>query len=197
MTHEEELLKCSTNTFPIKLSIQLYSLVDDANGSVTDGTSCMFVIFPQTRYMSERKLEPQDVPGTFLNLALLNLGSSNSALRTVAYKLLSAVKDAFKFRIACHLESSHDICIPVNCTDFVLSVSRQLARNEPHLTLEFLSEVVARFQSYSPALKQHCLAYISPWLPNLSRFTTRGDTPSEREKVGFFVCCCCCYCFWC
>ena len=134
--------------------------------------------------MSERKLEPQDVPGTFLNLSLLNLGSSYSSLRTAAYKLLSAVKDTFKLSIAFHLESSHDLCIPINCTDFVLSVSQQLARNEPHLTLEFLSEVVARFQSYSPTLKQHCLAYLSPWLPNLSRFAIRGDTPLEQEKVS-------------
>ena len=133
--------------------------------------------------MSERKLEPQDVPGTFLNLSLLNLGSSNSSLRTAAFKLLSAVKDTFKLSIAYHLESSHDVCIPVNCSEFVLSVSEQLARNEPHLTLEFLSEVVARFQSYSPTLKQHCLAYVSPWIHNLSRFAVRVDTPSEQEKV--------------
>ena len=142
----------------------------------------------QTRFMSERKLEPQDVPGTFLNLALLNLGCSDSALRTAAYKLLSAVKDTFKLHIACHLSSSHDICIPVNCAEFVVSVSEQLARNEPHLTLEFLSEVVARFQSYAPALKQHCLAYIAPWLPNLSRFTAQGDTPPEQDKVFGCVC---------
>lgn len=135
--------------------------------------------------MSERKLEPQDVPGTFLNLSLLNLGSSNSSLRAAAYKLLSAVKDTFQLNIAYHLESSHDMCIPVNCTDFVLSVSHQLARNEPHLTLEFLSEVVARFQSYTPALKQHCLAYVSPWLPNLSKFAARRDSPLEQEKVSY------------
>ncbi len=133
--------------------------------------------------MSERKLEPQDVPGTFLNLSLLNLGSSDSSLRAAAYKLLSSVKDTFKLNIAFHLDCSHDMCIPVNCTDFVLSVSSQLARNEPHLTLEFLSEVVARFQSYSPALKQHCLAYVSPWLSNLSRFAVRRDSPSEQDKV--------------
>ena len=135
--------------------------------------------------MSERKLEPKDVPGTFLNLALLNLGSTDSALRAAAYKLLSAAKDTFQLRIDRRLESSHDLCIPVNCADFVVSVSTQLAHNKPHLTLEFLSEVVAGFQRYSPALKQHCLAYISPWLPNLALFATRGGEggPSEQEKV--------------
>lgn len=143
----------------------------------------------QSRYMSERKLEPKDVPGTFLNLALLNLGSTDSALRAAAYKLLSAAKDTFQLRIDRPLESSHDLCIPVNCADFVVSISCQLARNKPHFTLEFLSEVVAGFQRYSPALKQHCLAYISPWLPNLALFASRGEGPSEQEKVCRGHCC--------
>ncbi len=138
--------------------------------------------------MSERKLEPKDVPGTFLNLALLNLGSTDSALRAAAYKLLSAVKDTFQLSIHRHLEGSHDICIPVNSSNFVVSVSTQLAKNKAHLTLEFLSEVVAGFQKYSPPLKQHCLAYMSPWLPNLSRFSNRGEGPCEQEKVMRGLC---------
>ena len=137
----------------------------------------------QSRFMSERKLEPKDVPGTFLNVALLNLGSTDSGLRIAAYKLLSAVKKAFKLRIDRHLESTHDLCIPTNSAQFVISVSEELARNESHLTLEFLSEVVAGFQQHSPALKQLCLAYMSPWLPNLSRFSARSESPTEVEKV--------------
>ena len=136
--------------------------------------------------MSERKLEPKDVPGTFLNLALLNLGSTSASLRTSAYKLLSAVKDTFKLRIDRHLESSHDLCIPMNSSEFVVSVSKELAVNEPHLTLEFLSEVVAGFQQYTPAMKQLCLMYMSPWLPNLARFfVPRVDSPSDHKKVSF------------
>ena len=137
----------------------------------------------QSRYMSERKLEPKDVPGTFLNMALLNLGSVDPGLRIAAYKLLSAVKDGFRLRIVRHLESTHDLCVPANSAQFVVSVSKELAKNEPHLTLQFLSEVVAGFQQYTPALKQLCLAYISPWLPNLSKFAARSEGQSEQDKV--------------
>ncbi len=134
--------------------------------------------------MSERKLEPKDVPGTFLNLALLNLGSSSASLRISAYKLLSAVKDTFKMRMSRHLESGHDLCIPVNSSEFVVVVSAELARNEPHLTLEFLSEVVAGFQQYTPSMKQLCLMYMSPWIPNLSRFfVTMNDSQQDQKKV--------------
>lgn len=137
-----------------------------------------------SRYLSERKLEPKDVPGTFLNLALLNLGSTEPWLRVAAYRLLCAVKDTFKLELDVHLDDSHDLCIPMNSTKFVLEVSKQLAVNESHLTLEFLSEVVAGFQRYSTASKQMCLAYISPWIPNLSNYLTRTETSrAEHEKL--------------
>ncbi len=149
---------------------------------------CTCILLVQSRYMSERKLEPKDVPGTFLNLALLNLGSTSATLRTSAYKLLSAVKDTFKLRIDRHLESSHDLCIPMNSSDFVVGVSRELALKEPHLTLEFLSEVVAGFQQYTPAMKQLCLMYMSPWLPNLSRFfAAMNESPACHKKVSTFT----------
>jgi neurofibromin 1 len=138
-----------------------------------------------SRYLSERKLEPKDVPGTFLNLAFLNLCSSEPWLRVAAYKLLCAVKDAFKLQIDYKLDASHDICIPQNCSQFVLDVSQQLAVKEPHLTLEFLSEVVAGFQRYSTACKQNCLAYLSPWMPNMSNYITRNETSrAEQEKLS-------------
>jgi len=140
--------------------------------------------------MHERKLEPKDVPGTFLNLALLNLGTTSSSLRTSAYKLLSAVKDTFKLRIDRHLESSHDLCIPRNCAEFVVAVSTELAQNESHLTVEFLSEVVAGFQQYTPALKQLCLMYMSPWVPNLARYfgsRGEGDHDAGEQKVAKLV----------
>jgi neurofibromin 1 len=37
------------------------------------------------------KIRPKDVPGTLLNIALLNLGSSDPNLRSAAYNLLCVV----------------------------------------------------------------------------------------------------------
>ena len=78
---------------------------------------------------------------------------------------------------------SPDLCVPMNTAPFVMTVSRELAQKEPHLTLEFLTEVVAVFQQYSPALKQFCLAYLSPWLPNLS-LSLFEATATEHEKAS-------------
>ena len=81
------------------------------------------------------------------------------------------------------LTSVSDLCVPMNTAPFVMTVSEELAQKEPHLTLEFLLEVVAGFQQYSSALKQFCLAYLSPWLGNLSH-TLCEATATEQEKVS-------------
>lgn len=45
----------------------------------------------------ERLVRPQDVPGTLLNIALTNMGSSDQVLRLASYNLLCALCRAFKF----------------------------------------------------------------------------------------------------
>ena len=46
-----------------------------------------------------QKIRPKDVPGTLLNMALLNLGSQDPNLRTAAYNLLCALTQHFDLRI--------------------------------------------------------------------------------------------------
>lgn len=46
-----------------------------------------------------QKIRPKDVPGTLLNMALLNLGSSDPNLRTAAYNLLCALTCTFDLKI--------------------------------------------------------------------------------------------------
>ena len=44
--------------------------------------------------------------------------------------------------------------------------------------------MIAGFQRYSAASKQQCLAYISPWMPNLSNFLVRTEgSRAEHEKL--------------
>jgi neurofibromin 1 len=80
--------------------------------------------------------------GTLLNMALLNLGSSDPNLRTAAYNLLCALTSTFDLKIEGHLLETNGVCIPSNNTIFIKSVSETLAQNEPHLTLEFLEECI-------------------------------------------------------
>lgn len=46
-----------------------------------------------------QKIRPKDVPGTLLNMALLNLGSLDPNLRTAAYNLLCALTATFDLKI--------------------------------------------------------------------------------------------------
>lgn len=54
----------------------------------------------------ERLLRPQDVPGTLLNLAFMNLSSLDHQLRLASYNLLGALCITFKFRTATRLVCS-------------------------------------------------------------------------------------------
>lgn len=130
-----------------------------------------------------QKIRPKDVPGTLLNMALLNLGSSDPNLRTAAYNQLCALSATFDLKIEGQLLETQGLCIPSNNTIFIKSVSEKLANNEPHLTLEFLEECIQGFQRSTIELKHLCLEYMTPWLQNLVRFCKSADD-TKRAKVS-------------
>lgn len=117
-----------------------------------------------------QKIRPKDVPGTLLNMALLNLGSSDPNLRTAAYNQLCALTATFDLKIEGQLLETQGLCIPSNNTIFIKAVSEKLATNEPHLTLEFLEECIQGFQRSAIELKHLCLEYMTPWLKNLVKY---------------------------
>ncbi|XP_052799724.1 neurofibromin-like isoform X3 [Mya arenaria] len=132
------------------------------------------------------KIRPKDVPGTLLNVALLNLGSSDPSLRSAAYNLLCALTQTFDLKIEGQLLETTGLCIPANNTIFIKSISETLAANEPHLTLEFLEECIQGFGNSNIELKHLCLEYITPWLPNLTRFCRHTDE-NKRQKVALIL----------
>ncbi|XP_062578923.1 neurofibromin-like isoform X10 [Saccostrea cucullata] len=132
------------------------------------------------------KIRPKDVPGTLLNVALLNLGSSDPSLRSAAYNLLCALTQTFDLKIEGQLLETTGLCIPANNTIFIKLISETLAVNEPHLTLEFLEECIQGFGNSNIEMKHLCLEYITPWLPNLTRFCKHSDE-NKRQKVALIL----------
>ncbi|XP_025987354.2 neurofibromin isoform X2 [Solenopsis invicta] len=128
------------------------------------------------------KIRPKDVPGTLLNMALLNLGSPDPNLRTAAYNHLCALTATFGLKIEGQLLETSGICIPSNNTIFIKHLSETLAANDPHLTLEFLKECIQGFRASTIELKHLCLEYMTPWLSNLIRFYKPHDEGGKRQK---------------
>lgn len=129
------------------------------------------------------KLRPKDVPGTLLNMALLNLGSTDAPLRSAAYNLLCALAQTFDLQLDGQLLHTPGLCIPSNNTIFIKQISETLAANASHLTLEFLDECAHGFGASSIQLKHLCLEYMTPWLPNLTRFCRHADD-GKRQRVA-------------
>ncbi|KAL1920332.1 uncharacterized protein VTP21DRAFT_1478 [Calcarisporiella thermophila] len=140
----------------------------------------------QPNEISERHIRPDDVPGTLLNMALLNLGSEDPSLRLAAYDLLHALVLAFDFEGIDMLLSVKGLCIPANSTNFVVSVSERLAATQPQLTLEFLNECFVGLSKSSTRQQHLCLEYMSSWLPNLASFA-RPKIASPAGDGGMHV----------
>ncbi|KAG8122695.1 hypothetical protein E2320_018199 [Naja naja] len=101
---------------------------------------------------------------------------------SAAYNLLCALTCTFNLKIEGQLLETSGLCIPANNTLFIVSISKTLAANEPHLTLEFLEECISGFSKSSIELKHLCLEYMTPWLLNLVRFCKHNDD-ARRQRV--------------
>ncbi|RIA90709.1 hypothetical protein C1645_875920 [Glomus cerebriforme] len=130
--------------------------------------------------ITERVIRPSDVPGTLLNMALLNIGSDDPNLRLAAYNLLVALSLIFNFDVGGQLLGAKGLCIPANNTSFVVGLSERLASLVPQLTPDFLGEFFVGFDKSSTPLKHLCLQYVAPWLNNLAQFT-RSGADSQRN----------------
>ncbi|KAI8370897.1 hypothetical protein EDC96DRAFT_502763 [Choanephora cucurbitarum] len=127
-------------------------------------------------------IRPTDVPGRILNMALLNMGGEDPLLRSAAYNLLHSLCIFFRFSVDHKVMNARDLCIPYNSTDFIVSMSENLANSEAHLTLEFLNEAILGFNrsAKEPSRQILTLDYIKPWFKNLSLFVY---APSVREPT--------------
>lgn len=115
----------------------------------------------------ERVLGPNDVPGTMLNMAMLNIGSEDPKLRLAAYELLHSLIVIFNLDVGPHILPTKGLFIPSNIEYFVRDMSQKLALAEPGLTLEFLLEFCVSFYKSDRSIQLHALGYVMPWLKNL------------------------------
>eukprot|EP00011_Vannellida_sp_DIVA3-517-6-12_P006707 CAMPEP_0114622840 /NCGR_PEP_ID=MMETSP0168-20121206/9942_1 /TAXON_ID=95228 ORGANISM="Vannella sp., Strain DIVA3 517/6/12" /NCGR_SAMPLE_ID=MMETSP0168 /ASSEMBLY_ACC=CAM_ASM_000044 /LENGTH=1801 /DNA_ID=CAMNT_0001834063 /DNA_START=22 /DNA_END=5428 /DNA_ORIENTATION=+ len=137
---------------------------------------------PSNSVSRSTAFRPSDVPGTLLNMALLNLTSSNHTLRVAAYNLLAALCSSFSFSLNTTLLGATDIGIARNCIHFVVNVSTDISAAEPSMTLEFLLEALHGIIKADKQSQVYVLEYIKPWLPNLAQFATISPDPESAEK---------------
>ncbi|GAP90127.1 putative GTPase-activator protein for Ras-like [Rosellinia necatrix] len=135
----------------------------------------------------ERLMRPQDIPGTLLNLALMNLAAPDQALRIASYNLLGALCQAFKFKAHSKFMCINDVYIPMDSNQFIINISKTLAQEEPQLTADFLNEFFVGWDNFSDDQKPLSLAYMAPWLSSLRTSLLGDESDSDRgkEKIAF------------
>ncbi|KAI8087606.1 uncharacterized protein B0P05DRAFT_584843 [Gilbertella persicaria] len=132
--------------------------------------------------ITERTIQPSDVPGRLLNMALLNLGSDDPNLRLSSYNLLYALSRVFNFDVGKQLMNAKDLCLPSNSTEFIVNISERIAVKEPFLTLEFLNECIVGYGKSEQSSRYLCLLYMIPWLPNLSLYCGKFSPDIQKTK---------------
>ncbi|KAE8216200.1 hypothetical protein CF327_g640 [Tilletia walkeri] len=136
----------------------------------------------------ERTRLPTDVPGTILNMAMLNATSENYQLRLSAYDLLCALSTSFNFSSSNarkRLFSVKGLALPANMIVFISDLSKDFAVAAPGVTLEFLTSFFEGFQRASTSQKTVCLHYMAPWLANLSSFAhaSREQHAEHQRRI--------------
>ncbi|KAI7885566.1 hypothetical protein K492DRAFT_234094, partial [Lichtheimia hyalospora FSU 10163] len=129
-----------------------------------------------------RPIHPEDVPGIFLNIALLNMGMKDPELRIAAYHFLCSLGYAFRFEITNQLIDAKEICIPENDSTMIKILSTKLAMTEPQLTLDVFREWFVGFKK-SPSIRYLCFTYILPWFDSLAMLCQKTDDYNTMFKV--------------
>eukprot|EP01156_Anaeramoeba_ignava_P024002 Anaeramoba_ignava/c21878_g1_i1.p2 GENE.c21878_g1_i1~~c21878_g1_i1.p2 ORF type:complete len:925 (-),score=279.30 c21878_g1_i1:39-2813(-) len=139
--------------------------------------------------MISAEVRPADVPGSLLNIALLNLGNEFETLRKSAYNLVTSLCRSFNYSLQSQLLETEGLCVPQSHTSFVIDLSKKLAQSEKHLTLEFLRECLKYFRQASLHAKHLCLEYMAPWIPNLKDYVCKyssinnSDDSNNNKKI--------------
>ncbi|KAJ2813082.1 Ras GTPase activating protein ira2, partial [Coemansia furcata] len=152
----------------------LYKAIRNARSRYTSHSSVATV--------QERVIRPADVPGTLLNVALLNCGAENATLRISAYRMLISVVATFNMDVGHELAFASDLCLPPNPLQFIYRICSRLSLSAPDMTLELLSEALLAFTKCAQNMKPWILHYIQPWLLCLGQFT--HDTVSHPDALS-------------
>lgn len=172
-------------------STQRDSILQSLQSAVSNARLAKF-----TMTADDRVLSPRDLPGTLLNIAFTNLNSSNGSLRATSYNLLCAIVATAegKSKASQYLKTMNGIinliignAIPSYSHDFIIKISRELAKSEKHLTFEFLSESLNSFSKYEAKLKHCVLHYISPWLDNLEHMDAENKTERLEQILNLII----------
>ncbi|XP_078324714.1 protein furry-like isoform X4 [Crassostrea virginica] len=113
-----------------------------------------------------------------LNLALLNVGSPRMQTHETAVQLLHLLDTRFFQEPIFYTESAsddinpsrlplNDVFLSVSYCHAQMSLSEQLAKFHPEITLDMFSEITHRFQTAKPSVRQTLLRYLLPWLHNM------------------------------
>ena len=126
--------------------------------------------------------------GRFESLRIIYLApfAGLSNLRPPLSLCTPKVRVYFKVLSSSSLTASIDVSVPLDPTQFIINISKVLAREEPQLACDFLNEFFVGWESFPDDQKPLSLAYMAPWIPSLrtSLLPDESDSEKARDKIA-------------
>lgn len=127
----------------------------------------------------EQELEVDQRFSTIANLVFHGLLNTNDEVRKAASKLQKSFSLYFDLHFDHSSRVSSMISFPVNMTDYVVAFSSNLREQFPSHSPSFIKAFLANFDKLPDDLKVSGICYVSPWLHDLHKITSREEKGSE------------------
>ena len=138
--------------------------------------------------LMQRGGRPSSLPGTLLNAVFLNLPHEDQYVRLSAWNLLCALNKAYHIEPSRPLRPAPGLFLPPHHIELFVGLSREIATQAPHLSLDIISAFLEHFSSYTAQQREYGLYYLEPWIPQLETQLRSGhadfaETSKEIKSI--------------
>lgn len=133
-----------------------------------------FAMLRTTKQVTESTEEDEDIDeekslrfGNLFNLVFHGLLHKNDEVRSSAAQLFASLAEYFDFDLGLPSFHAKRVAFPIDTTDFIVTVSADLAKRLPENTYRFLKAFFNNFSKLPKDSRPSGILYISPWIENI------------------------------
>lgn len=129
-------------------------------------------------------IDIEDTIGSFLNIGLTNICSTNSQLQEAAFNLLASIPHRFNVDFGREIRGGHGLRIPKYEVTMAVSISEAAAKSRPDLTLQFVYAFVKAFKASHGEVALSTVLYATPWMENVYKHVYLADEDGPQKTVA-------------
>lgn len=121
--------------------------------------------------------------GKLYNIVFHGLLDFDEDVRAASSNLFASLSIYFDIDFGILVSHAKLIAFPVDTTEFVVSVSANLAKKQPERTFRFLKGFFNNFSKFPPGLRISGIMYASPWINNVDSVYNEFEGPAKVAEI--------------